>query len=187
VVLAMRTSKGVIFFIIYCWKVEDESHEGRRGVARGRCGVVLFLNLWSTQLYSVAFSFFESGAWIWAVIWKVQCWNVLRELLEDVPFFYRMCWTLVPTWGHMRNFLLWMFLAFECLESNIPGRREYEVKSGLNPTRERAKAGESRHTGEIGSCASCCSCPHRMPGSYWLMSTKSIKGRGIHHYHSYLH
>jgi hypothetical protein len=52
---------------------------------------VLLLNLWSTRLYS------DSTFWllvslnlapqILAVMLKVYCWNVLRELLEDVPFF----------------------------------------------------------------------------------------------------
>jgi hypothetical protein len=125
VVLAMRTSKRVIFFIICCWKVEVQSHGGRRVVAGGRCGVVLLLNLWSTRLYS------DSTFWLLvslnlapqflAVMWKVYRWNVLRELLEDVPFFCVLdvllkSVLLLPNWGHMRNFLVWMFSAFECPE-----------------------------------------------------------------------
>jgi hypothetical protein len=99
---------------------------------------VLLLNLWSTRLYS------DSTFWllvslnlapqILAVMLKVYCWNVLRELLEDVPFFCVLdvldAWKVYCSYlteGTCVIFWYGCFLLLNARNANILGRREYHL------------------------------------------------------------
>jgi hypothetical protein len=82
-------------------------------------------------LYFLAFSFFELGASILAVMWKVYCWNVLRELLEDVPFLCVLdvleAWKVYCSYLTEGTYVIsccGCFLLLNARNANIPRRRE---------------------------------------------------------------